>query len=106
MLLDQVGELEQQPLSLVGLDRAPRSGEGLARGRHGEVDVLLVAFGDGGEKLAGCRIAALETLPGRCLDPLAIDQHSLERSICEWMADGVERAGSFHVRGFLRCLSI
>ena len=64
MLLDQVGELEQELLALIGLELAPRSVEGAPRRGDGAVDVLGVALGDRRQQLAGRRVAALEGLAG------------------------------------------
>ncbi len=75
MLLDEIGELEQQVLALVRLDLAPRPLEGPARSRNRGVDVLLIAFGNGGQQFAGGGIAGLKRLAGCGVHPLAIDQH-------------------------------
>ncbi len=75
ILLDEIGELEQQGLPLERLDLAPRSLEGAAGRGDRAVDVLGIALGDGGEQFAGRRIMRLEFLAGGGVDPFAVDQH-------------------------------
>ena len=86
ILLDEVGEPEQHALPLEWLHLAPRPLEGAARGGDRAVDVLGVALGDDGEQFAGGRIARLELLARRGIDPFAIDQHLLVGTIRIGMA--------------------
>jgi hypothetical protein len=62
MALDEIGELEQDLLALIGLEPAPGPFEGLAGRRYRAVDVLGLALGDRRQQFTGCRIAALEAL--------------------------------------------
>ncbi|MEA2869466.1 MAG: hypothetical protein QOE39_4181, partial [Bradyrhizobium sp.] len=75
ILLDEIGELEQQVLPLERLDLAPWSFEGAARRGNRAVDVFRVAFGNGREQFAGGGVVRLEALAGSGVDPFAVDQH-------------------------------
>ena len=86
ILLDEVGELEQQVLPLERLDLAPRPFEGAASGGDRAVDVLRVALGDRRQQFAGGGIVGLEALAGGGVDPLAVDQHLLVGPVGERMA--------------------
>ena len=86
ILLDQIGELQQQRLPFERLDLAPRPFEGAARRRHRAVDILGIALGDGREQFAGGGIVGLEALAGGGVDPFAVDQHLLVGAIRIGMA--------------------
>jgi len=62
--LDEICELEENLLPLVGLEFAPRAFERLAGGRDGAVDIFGVAVRNRGQQLASRRIAACEMLAG------------------------------------------
>ena len=62
ILLDKVGELEQQVLPLERFHFAPRPLERAAGSGNRAVDVFLVALGNGCEQLAGGGVVGLETL--------------------------------------------
>src|SRR5262249_3245231 len=78
VLVDDVGDLEQQRLALIGLELAPWTLESGARSGNGPVDILLVAFGYGREQIAGGRVTALEGFAGGGSDPLAVYQHAFD----------------------------
>ncbi len=63
VLLDQLGELEQERLPFGRLPLAPRPREGLARRGDGTIDVLLVAFRHVGKKLAVAGLRVSKVLP-------------------------------------------
>ena len=86
ILLDEVGELEQQVLPLERLDLAPGPFEGAAGGGDRAVDVFLVALGDGCEQFAGGGVVGLEALARGGIDPLPVDQHLLVGPVGERMA--------------------
>ena len=81
VLLDQVGDPEQQTLAVV---------EGSTRRPHGAVDVLLVALRDPRQHLSGGGVERLERLARRRLDPLAVDQHLPHRCADEALHGGLE----------------
>jgi hypothetical protein len=62
ILLDEVGELQEQVLPLERLDLAPGPFEGAAGGSNCAVDIFLVALRHGCEQLAGGGIVGLEAL--------------------------------------------
>ena len=100
VLLDDVGDLQQQRLALVGFELRPRPLEGAAGRRDRAVDILLVAFGDHRQQLASRRVAALEGLARCGAHPLAIDQHAFDFGAChERMAVGFD--GLRHCHGLL-----
>src|SRR3546814_14763036 len=75
VLLDEIGELQQQGLALERLHPAPRALEGAAGRCYGAVYVLGVALGDGGENLSGGGVVAFEGLAAGGVDPFPVDQH-------------------------------
>ena len=96
MLLDEVGDLQQKRLALIGFEFAPRSLECRPRCGDRAVDILLVALRDGGEQIAGRRVAALEGLAGRGAHPFAVDQHALDFAIGIRIPDGFDRLWHCH----------
>ena len=96
MALDQIGQLEQHRLSLERLYLAPRAVEGPTRRLDGAVDILRVSFRHSGKDFAGCRIDAVERLPRRRLDPLAVDQHALRRPVEKRMACALNLLNHVH----------
>jgi hypothetical protein len=74
--LEEVGELPEQAAAVRRRHRRPRAGiERAARGAHGALHVLAIAFRDLRDHLARRRVVARERLAGSGLDPLAVDQH-------------------------------
>ena len=73
MLVDRIGELQQQLGTLAGGRLAPLD-ECLLRGLDGAVDVLGGRTRDFGDGLARGGIQHLHGLPARRVDPLAADQ--------------------------------
>lgn len=73
MLLDEVGELEEEAAALGGVHVAPGL-EGAAGGLDGDVHVGLVGLLDLGDDLARGRVDGLEGLAREGVDPLAVDQ--------------------------------
>jgi len=88
MLVHEVGELEQQGLTLGRLEFAPWPVESAPCRRDGTVNVLAVALGNPGEHLTGRGVDGLECLARGSLDPFAIDQHSLWLAVEERMTGG------------------
>jgi hypothetical protein len=78
VLFDDVADLQQERLPLVGLEPAPWTLESGARSGDGPVDILLVAFGDGRDQIAGRRVPAFKGFAGGGSDPLAVDQHAFD----------------------------
>jgi hypothetical protein len=77
VLVDQVGQAQQEVLALLGGERAPGPGKGLAGGRHGQVDVGLVPLSQGGDDGAGRGIDGRKGPPGHRGDPFPADEHQL-----------------------------
>ena len=76
-LLDEVGQLEQEPAAVGGVHRAPGAGlQRPARGLDGPVDVGGGARGDLGDDLAGGRVVRLELSALDRIDPLVVDQQA------------------------------
>jgi hypothetical protein len=96
ILLDEVGEFQQQALPLIRLDLAPRTLECAAGGGDRAVDVLGVALGHRRQQLAGRGVMRLEFLAGRGVDPVAVDQHLLVGSVRVRMARDRNCLGDSH----------
>ena len=97
VLLDEVGELVEQPAAFGGAHLRPGAFlEGLAGGLDGEIDVGLVALGDLADGLAGGGVEGGEGLAGDAVEPFAADEQRLLL-----VPDLGERLG-FQVLVFLR----
>ena len=72
---DQVTDLAHQLGPAESGDLAPRSGQRLAGGADGQIDVVGVGVGRGGPRPAGERVDGLIPPPGGGLGPLAADDH-------------------------------
>jgi hypothetical protein len=91
VIQDQVTDPPDDPAALGRGQSAPRPViEGSARGADRPVDVLGVALGDAGERLAGGRIRRLERLARRRVDPLPADEQ-LSRGGGEWAGTSSKR---------------
>lgn len=78
VLLGDLGELEQVDASLLWGGVVPCSLEGLPGGGYGNIDILLVALGNGADNLLGGRVDDLEGLLIGTLDPLVVDEAAEE----------------------------
>lgn len=73
VLLEEIGQLEQQAAPLVWCCQPPYTVEGLAGSSYGDVDVLLGGLGDLSDNLLSGGVDNLKLLLVNALDPLAID---------------------------------
>src|SRR5262249_58978610 len=64
VFLDEVGDLQEERLPLIGLEFAPRAFERCPRCGDSTVDVLRVALRNGCQQVAGRGVAALEGFAG------------------------------------------
>ena len=96
MPLDQIGQLEQDQLALVGLDLAPWAFKSSAGGGNRAVDIFRVALRHPRQDLAGGRIDAVERLARNRLDPLAVDQQPLHCTIEKRVAGLLNRLNHIH----------
>ena len=78
ILLEQVGELEEIPGSLLGSDLFPFSLEGLSRCRNGDIDILLGSFFDGADDLFVGRVDGLNLLTLFACDPFVVNESGNE----------------------------
>src|SRR5207247_1254837 len=72
--LEQVGDLVEDAGTLASGRGGPRALVGGARGRHGRIDVRLVALGDDRDHGAVVRADALEPLARAAVDELPVDE--------------------------------
>ncbi|SEK09162.1 hypothetical protein SAMN05216550_117123 [Paraburkholderia tropica] len=87
VLLDEIGELEQQTLACGGRQASPRIGfEGAARGAHGCVDVGVAGVGNLRDFMAGGRIEHGEMAAVAALDKASVDEHLRADRVCEILA--------------------
>jgi len=70
---DRVGEGEQRGRALLGLGRPPAGGRPF-RGRHGDVDVALIAPGNAGDDLVGRGVDDVQGGSGDRGNAFAVDQ--------------------------------
>ena len=78
VLVDQLGEAKQRPSSAPSVPHATSAGlEGDAGATNGAVDVVGIASGHVCQHLAGCRVDAVERLPGRCVEVDAVDERAV-----------------------------
>jgi hypothetical protein len=76
VLFQQVGQLPHQLAALGSRQARPGTAvERLARGLHGRINVLPIAFRDLRQDFAGSRVIGWESLARRGIHPLAVDQH-------------------------------
>ena len=76
MLFEQIGQVSKSIVRAAKQSSAPWAiVESIARGFYGAVDILAITFCDLRQLFARCGIVGRESLSGRGVDPLAIDQH-------------------------------
>ena len=97
VLLDQVGQLQQELGAVLGRLRGPLR-PGLLGRRHGALDILLPAARHLGDHLTRGRVEHLHRLARRRLDPLAADEvlvlghrHAHRSPSARWIAASVPR---------------
>src|SRR5581483_8805696 len=102
VLLDQVGDPEEEPLPIVRAPADPRPVvERAAGGADGALDVLGVALRNAGQHLAGRRVRRLERFPRGGVDPLPVDQHLPDGRLNEALDRGLELHCCAHERALL-----
>ena len=75
MLANELGEANENPLALLRSEPRPHARiERPPRAAHGAVDVFSVAGRDRGDHTSGSRADAIESLAGRRVDVLAVDE--------------------------------
>jgi hypothetical protein len=74
VLLGKISELEDQAGSVARGGGSPCCVEGLAGGGHGQIDVLLGTFADGGDDLLGGGVDDLELFLVDTLNKLVVDE--------------------------------
>ena len=95
VLLDEVGELEQQPAAVGGVHRRPRAGlQRLAGGLDGPVDVGGGRLGDLGDRLAGGGVDGVERAALGRIDPLVVDE---QFGLADFGGLGAFECGGGHV---------
>lgn len=81
VLLEQIGQLQQQASPLGGGSLLPRALECLAGGSYGQVDILLVTLVNLGDNLLGGGVDNVELLLVDRLDPLAVNVPEKRRKV-------------------------
>jgi len=81
VLLNQVGEVDQELASIFRGHLAPRALECLASRGDGNVDILLGGLVDGGDDLFGGRVDDLEGLAIDAFDELVVDEPGRSESV-------------------------
>ncbi len=76
VLLNNVGELVQEPAAVVGCGLLPGGVEGLAGGGDGDVDILLGGLADRGNDLFGGGVDDFKLLLVDTLNPFVVNEPS------------------------------
>lgn len=74
VLLDQIGELNQQLASVLWCLLSPGSLECLAGGSYCNIDILLGGLGDGADNFLSSGVDGLESLSVDTLNPFVVDE--------------------------------
>ena len=81
VLLEKVGEVDEQLAAVLRGLLSPRTLEGLAGSCYGDVDILLGGLVDGGDDLLGGRVDDLEGLAVNTFDELVVDEPAGRRQL-------------------------
>ena len=94
VVVQQIGQLQHQPASLIAIRAAPRALEGVARCGDGSSNILRLGLCHGRPRARGVRIGGIEAAAAPALAPFAADVQAIVRNVARFGRLAVGHDGS------------